>query len=326
MKITDLKPANILAKKSNFYLDFLFNDIDQKNNKEQSLLEDSIKTIGILTPLIVWQDISKQLHIISGFKRFSIAKKLCLKSIPCQTLKTNTPTLDIIKILLTENQKQITESFIKKTHFISFLTKLKIASQQIIELLPSLELSPHINILNQCQQIQKLPKLILQFCQNKQLNQKQCLKLTHYPTPVITYITSLQTKINLTNSIYFELIENLNDYLRCQDLDITIFQKKPQLKEILKTNKTPNELTPIFRSYIKQKKLPTITSHNKNIETIIKELKLPTNIKISWDKTLEKNELDILINLKSTTDLSKALKNLSKNEIPPRIQDILDNL
>jgi hypothetical protein len=297
-----------------------------KPNTSEALLSNSIQKIGLQKAILVYQN-KKKFYLLDGIKRLKIAQKLGFKQMPCQILAAKTKNSDIAKLILINHFTQITSSIAQKIRFIAYLHKLKISQTTILkDFFPILDLAGQKNILAKGLKIAKLPPEILTYCHEKQLSLKQCLTFTFYPKTLINLIFSWHKEFNLSASLIFEFMENLHDYLRKTNKNLDNFLREQKLEEIFTSGKSQSEKANMLREYIKNLRNPQYENICQQMENIKKELHLPPEINLNWDKSLENKEINLSVKIKNSKIWDQYEKKLSSPKISQAIEDLLSFL
>lgn len=121
-------------------------NIDEENIRE---ISESIKTIGILEPLIV-RKLNKRFEIVVGCLRFRAARLAGLKAVPCIIFSLNDEQAEIFKIH--ENLKRVDLDHIDQGNtFIMMIDKFKMTEESISKIVgKSISyISNHINLITQ---------------------------------------------------------------------------------------------------------------------------------------------------------------------------------
>ena len=296
----------------------LFNNLYLYASKQN--LENSFEKHVIHTPILLYKDAHNILHLADGFQRIKYASK----DTPYHTCTDLEKVLDMI---LQANKTKITQSLASKIYFIKKLQELKIPKKTIQSyFLSALDLDNHKVMLPKYLKISNLPLQALQFCAEKQLSLKQCIHLFNLPQNLLLTILSWKSNINLTLSIILELVENINDYLRGQNITLNTLLNKPELKQIMSSNLSNHEKTTQLRTYIKQLRFPILTQTNAKLNKIKETMQLPSNLNLTWDQTLENKAITIQINLTETNQLQAILKYLQAKKNQTKLGQILNKL
>ncbi|MFC1770532.1 ParB N-terminal domain-containing protein [Candidatus Margulisiibacteriota bacterium] len=287
----------------------------------------SLKQLGQLTPVIVTPNPNGKFDLADGFIRILFAIKNNQKQINCCILPKVSNPVDILNTILPKYLPLLNSSPITKIKFLKFCMNLELKPETIMNnFFPALDLNQNPKIWQTCLDISSLPKIILDFLEEKKFPFKICAYLTKLPLEILQLLLSLKTELNLTYSNFLELSENINDYLSYHELPLENFVQDPEFKSILASNKNNHEKTICLRELLSKKRYPTVHSVNYNIETIYKKLGLPKNVRLSWDKTLEEKALQLQITIKNNHELPTIMNLLSQKENQFNINSILDQL
>lgn len=128
----DLVKFNPISKQQ-FFLDYRLKD-----------LTESIKKNGVMSPILVRERDGK-FEVVSGFKRFYIAKKLRLKEIPVAIRDVSDDLL--IYMILSRGNKKLHDNILNKTYAYQILTNDYHVSRRDIALISKSSVSQVTNIL-----------------------------------------------------------------------------------------------------------------------------------------------------------------------------------
>ena len=211
--------------------------------------------------------------------------------------------------------------------FVGFALGLGIKRIALLEcFLPLLGLKGHDAVLRKIESVGKLPNDVLSFCNIKNFSMKQCFQLTRYDKGLLAVVFSWKDKLVLSAAVFEEILTNLNDYLRTNNLGASSLIEDSRFKYIIYTPLSPHKRTNMLRDFIKSLKLPGRTGLNEEIEEIKKEISLPENIDIIWDKSLEKKEVKVTLNLCGDEVWEKAKDILNGEKVGRGIREILNKL
>ncbi len=323
MSTENIKIEDILINDSMFILeDYMF-----EPDVELSCHINSFGTLGILYPVIVYKDDKSQFHLIDGKKRVQFAKEKRETKILATVLSQGTPITDIITLIFCNKRHEIESSVVNKIQFICFTASLNAPISWILQsLCIPFEFKPYGDFLNECEQINNLPKELKLFCHEKKFSLKQMLNLTWYPVDILRQIITWKSVLQLTASTMDEIASNLKDYLRLNNKKIIDFIREFEVREILDSSLSPRDKTEKFRWFLYIKRFPTLTDVNERIEETVKRLALPGGIRINWDRTLENKNVNLSINIKDQKQWDVLLNRIKSEEIKKAVKSILDDL
>lgn len=323
MDITDVVTDQIEIKKSLFIPHSIFTD----EGCNAALLNRSLNTLGLITPLTLYEDSSGLLHLVDGKRRLQYARHQGINRIQAVILPKETPWEEILWLVFSNKREDIQRSVMNKVGFIGFAASLGVSESWIVNALcKPLELKPHRSFLKEAERINTLPIDLRYLCHQKRFSLKQILNLTYYPEDLLLQLIAWRDRLQLTASTLEEIASNVKDYLKGNDLSLYEFISEPSVQEILDAPLSPSIRTQRLRYFIHTRRYPTLSRMNKEIEERIGQLRLPPNFRIEWDRTLENKRIDIEIQLQSPDQWPPLREQLMTEDVGTVIRDILDTL
>ncbi len=323
MKIQGININKVLIDDSQFTMrNYLFELVSK-----QSCQIQSFDTVGILYPVIVYEDNNKQLHLIDGKKRIQFAIQIQEKIIRATVLPEATPVTDIITLIFCNKRTEIEASIINKIQFICFAISLNASKSWILQsLCMPFEFKPHSDFLRECERIYSLPREMKFFCHEKRFSLKQLLNLAYYPPDLLMQLINWKTSLQLTASTLDEIASNLKDYLKRENKKMRDFLSEPEVEEIFESSISPRDKTEKLRRLIYLKRFPILSSVNARIQNTVKNLDLPHEININWDSSLENKNINLIVQLKDPKKWKGVLDTLNSKKVKDAITSILDEM
>lgn len=206
-----------------------------------------------------------------------------------------------------------------KIQHLASLLDTNIPKQDILKThIPEIGLHVHSAILIEIKKITSLPNAVQEFCKEKNLSYKQCLNLAHIPHDILNTVSEWQTTLPITTSNFIKFTQMLRDI--CKRENTTI-------RDLIKTNKLKKENMKkinLITLNLHELCYPIQTQTNMKIETQIKDLNLPKNIEITWDKTLENKGLTLKVEIRSPQDMKDLTEKLKNSQIQEKLLQALD--
>ncbi|MBL7031948.1 MAG: ParB N-terminal domain-containing protein, partial [Nitrospira sp.] len=283
--------------------------------------------LGILNPLIVQKDEEGRLHLVDGKKRIAYAKQNGMTLVDAVVLPDNTPVTDIIALILYDKREEIGSSVMNRVQFIRFAVSLNAPEEWMIaSLCVLLRLKPHAETLQSCERINRLPKELKFFCHEKKFSLKQLLNLASYSDDLLGLLVEWNSPLQLTASTMDEIASNLNSFLRSQDRGTADLVNDAEIREILDSSMDPRDKTERLRQLIRTRQFPVLSEVNSRIEKAVSDLKLPKEIGIKWDRTLENKNAALSININDPKKWQGIIDTLGSKEVKDALKEILDEL
>ncbi len=329
MNISEIPVSEISLEDSPYRLNRLFQWGEIK--VDHAPLEAAFQALGVLQPLLV-KKVSGQYHLVDGFKRlaFLIENKASLVS--CAVLLEGSANdgccnVNVFNIALHESGLNRESRFIDKLRCVTSAIQSGVSREQVLEIfLPALGLGAHDRVLRRLENIAKLPDGVLDFCTEKNFSMKQCYHLTRHPPGVVDLVFSWRQQLFLTAAVVNELCESLKDHLRAHELTIDEFRQDDEVLSLLGSNLSPQEKTAQLRKLVHLRRYPLLTKINQEMVESKASMKLPTQVSLVWDSTLENRELKMMFVVKEPEEWQQVVKRLQSDQVNQGIQKLFEHL
>ena len=274
---------------------------------DQRFLQN-VKTYGILTPLYGFYR-SDILIPLTGRKRLSAARELGLTEIPVNVLEELTQ-VDLWLFALQESRPQ------------GDFTEMEIAQILSQTLLMSTEedFSPILNVLNIHLDTQRkkiyhylltLPPPLKNYLNRYPFSIKQIEAVMGLSVELLIELVHIAEKLSIRPVEFIDMTNAFYEIMREQDEEfITIYQKL-RIKEVLESGNNRNQKIQAIKQELHRQRYPRLSKINEELLTLSKNL--PKFVSVSWDKTLEKSNLSIILDSGTSTAI-KEQANLLVNE------------
>ena len=142
------------------------------------------------------------------------------------------------------------------------------------------------------------------------------MHLTRHPKELLYALFSLRGELFYTAALLDELCSDLGDYLRLHDMNMELFLADDEVISCLaSTHLQPAQKTKLFRELVKQRRYPLLSGARQRMETVKSQMKLPSNIVLTWDPILESDKMELSIKIKDRADLRSAVEKLGTREV-----------
>jgi hypothetical protein len=287
----------------------------------------SFDTLGILYPIIVYEDDRRDYHLIDGRKRLVFARDSMKSTIIANILPSGTPVTDIISLVFCNRRNEIQSSVVNRVQFICYACSLSAPEKWITgSLCVPFEFRPHAEFINECERIYSMPERLRRFAHEKKLSLKQLINLSCYPADLLSLIVEWTDTLQLTASIMDEMASNLRSYLRREGISVREFIRDPEVQEIIESSMSPKAKTEKLRRLIYLRQFPVLSATNQKIREIVDSAGLPEEVRITWDETLENHGLGISISVDDPEKWKTLLERLRTPGFQDMIRKMLDEL
>lgn len=265
-------------------------------------LYNSIKSIGIINPPIIIKNDNGYL-VLTGFKRINVAGELGIKSLFCKVINESDISFqDCIKIIYEDNKDRFTDieiAEIGRKHIEN--------GNDIKQFLQLIGYPATGKNLQRYTCLSKLDTRIINCYLDKKLNAEQCYLLARI---------NAEDALLLINKIIVPFRFNTNEtreYLsEVRDISLRDNISISQIVENVLNMQEENTKNGI-RLEIKKLRSPRLVEVEKEYNEIVKSLKLPKGVLISYSPYFEKNYIEVKTRIDSENKLSE-LKILFENK------------
>ncbi len=265
-------------------------------------LFNSIKDIGIINPPIVINN-DKEYLILTGFKRISISEELGLNTVFCRVVSKNEISFDqCIKIIYEDNKDRYTDIEIGE------LCRKHIDNgNDVKQFLKLIDYPTTEKNIQRFTYLSNIDSRIRNYYLDEKLNPEQCFFLSQIDT---------EDALLLLNKVIIPLRFNTNETREflSELKDIYIRDDKPISQIVESVINTQEDITKnSIRLKIKKLRSPRLVEVEKEYNEIVKSLKLPKGVLISYSPYFENNYIEVKTRIDSENKLNE-LKILFENE------------
>ncbi|MCI0512454.1 ParB N-terminal domain-containing protein [candidate division KSB1 bacterium] len=280
-------------------------------------LEHSIRTVGILQPVILQTPAANGKHrIVSGYRRLLVAQNLHLEIVPAQLYQTTEKSdWDLFQLNFYENLGHRPFNTLEKAMIIhKLLQQFKIPAPQIV--------NHYLNLLG----LGHNPKLLERYLPLLQLEAELQLALVH-DTLGIDLALRLLSLTPADRLSFFQMIEYLRLGKNRQKEFLNLFydiskSSGSSFQQVLtaihfdplkQNESTP---TPLLMERVllalRQLRYPQLTGVEQNFKQILKRLKLPPDITLTPPAYFEDTRFSIKFDFQNVTDYQRKIKFLTR--------------
>ncbi len=294
-------------------------------------LKESIRKIGLLTPLILRRkDETKKFQIIAGYKRAIALNALGTDVIPAYIFnKEELNDENALKINFLEN---LYTRELNSIEISNFLFKLKeyisISDDKIADVyLPLIGLEKSLHILKKYLSLQNLIAGFKELAVIKNINLKILSRLAFLSHKDQEAVFSTVKNLELGSNFLNELLTLLEEISKRDGNSIFDLISGQGINEILRQDKiSRDQKIKSIMSLLNEKRYPHIKEFEKKIKEHIKNLKLPNTISIDLHENIENEDINMKLrfkNKKSYQEILDKLMQISDSEDFTKILEII---
>ncbi|MCD6489406.1 MAG: ParB N-terminal domain-containing protein [Thermodesulfobacterium sp.] len=285
--------------------------------KRTVFLKESIKSVGLIQPPVLFSKKGfSRLKIICGEGRINACQELGISEIPAFIISEKSDK-ELLLLALESNLFR-TLNIIEKAEFINKALKF-FSVDEVIKLLPKLNLSPSFHWVEFLQAINRLEDTFKKLLIDGELNPKIAKTLAYLSLEEKKKFLELLKKLDLSFSEQREVLEKLLDYKKRKNLSCLLPDELKKVLDIEDFNKRKKEFFEILKALY----YPHYVSKLKKISPIVKNFR-EKHININFSPYFEKKELEIQFKIMSFEEFEKKLKFIEENK--EKIKKILNEI
>jgi len=313
----DIFPFYPERKTKDIFTYLKLNQIDSRDEtfrftdeEDYSRLKKSISRVGVLHPLVL-QKKGATHRIVSGFKRFHIAKALNLSQVPVRVLdKKINPELTFEIALLSHPRKYRP---LEKARALLILKKLRIPRCRIVQYyLPLLDLPANEYYLESYLEILNFSSLSLNYLSEHQFSLKQIQVFNGLSHREQNLLIDIAEEFKLRGLELQNIVTDLKEISRRDNQSIYRILKGMNLPQFLQaaSGSRSNRLSQL-KKLIREKRYPELMKINQELKIIKKELRINCPHCLNWDESLERPGLRLLLDITGPEEIQCLIRDLS---------------
>ena len=307
--------------------------IDDKNTTFQicssdniSELIQSIKKMGILSPLLVQPISDNNFRIVSGFSRFKAVKTLGIQNIPV-FIKTTPDDLELFKIAIQEQSVTKQLDAIQISFVIKKLEQgFNLLPEQIIhDFFPLMKLGRNPKVY----QLHQPLHLLIPEWQKSLINDNISLDLaatfSDFEDKIQAAVYKFFTELRLGKNQQKDFWMLISDVSRIKGMTICEFLDEPNFQDILNQDKwTPAQKAEHCKQLLFSWRYPEFSKTKEKYETLLSEAKLPPEIRVQAPPSFEGNSFNVFFSFKNLQEYQNHLNTLQSMQDKHIIEKMLE--
>ena len=286
-------------------------------------LVDSFHDTGLMNPPIICEKNSRY-AIVCGFRRIAACLYLKWPDIRARILKSGTTPLECAKLAVTDNAFQRPLNLIEKSRSYSILSRFYPDMQNLAQVASSLGLDDSISVIEKVKQICRLSGTIQDGVLSGAISLTIALELGRLEPETGNGFAGLFSDLRLSLHKQKEILALIKEISLRENLSIPdVFNNRDFQGILYDENTDRTQKTRQIRSYLRQRRMPTITRAEDAFHGLLKELGLGENIRLIPPNNFEGTEYNLKINFNNLKDLKSHRETLDKIIRNPSLKKIL---
>ncbi len=290
---------------------------------ESELLKTSIRTLGVITPLLLQEVGDGTLRVVSGHRRLAACRALGLSPLPALIAEKGELTdEEAIELNLAENLSQRVLTEVEKAEALLRLESLSISRRRFIEhYLPLLGARPSLVLLNQYLALGRVEEEVKDYLTEKAWPLGDAFRLASLEGEERLPLVRLLEELRASVSAGREVFELCCELARRDEVSIAQVLLEPSVKEALelKGKAGARGLLEALRSM----RYPELGKLKKRAESLLRKGELPREIKLDWPQALEQDSLRAELRFASPEELESAARRLEAAAEKRELREVL---
>lgn len=287
-------------------------------------LKASIRESGIQTPLHVLKA-GKGYRLLSGFRRFEAALELGLEKIPGSIIPKNYPVEEAFRNVLLEHIVSQSLNIVEKSRAVRILLELGVSLDSMRkDFFPLLELPKKRGIIQDVKDVLSFSPKVLDYIEKYDISLKQADMFERLTVSEQELVVDLVMNLGIRGVELADMIEALQDIVCREDISIESVFKKLDCQQIIESEDvSKNQKLNRIKERLNRMRYPRLYAWNDKLNSQRKKIGLPENVRLTWDRSLEKPGIHIMVHVRSPKDMDEPLRHLSRSETKKAIDEML---
>jgi len=311
IKIQEIRCSDISEDKPYFYHFYTYD----------KFLSESIKMQGILTPL--WLIENNDMIIIDGYRRFCAACENHITTIPAIIFNPDGLEKTFLRGL---HVNLIGEKLSLLEKFRAYQIAITNFSEEMIKMLSELlELQRIPDIGKTAMEVLTSPGWFQEYLHKFDMPLKIIRKLNRYSKKEYQDWFEMAVKLNFKGRETISLLEKIEDVLIRDKVDAERLWHLLNIDDILRSNWTSPQKVQHVKARVDEIRYPMMKKIEKRMSLYKSELekRFSGHMKIDWDKSLEKPEIMVNIQISSASMADKIFEKIGNEDTLKALKKII---
>jgi len=280
---------------------------------DMDALAVSLKTAGLISPLLVLAKENSQFCIVSGFRRFAACEKLGCPDVEVRILDADTSFLECVRYAVADNAFQRELNPIEISRSLKLLHAHFPQPNQLIEAANNLGLPGNPAVIRKFLPLCDLSPVIQEGILSRSISTAVALELAEMDTESGITLASLFADLRLSLNKQREILQLLTEIAARDDLTVIDVLKEKDLQEIIAEKDADRGIKGRnIRFYLKKRRFPAITAAEERYAQCVKEMRLGENIRLIPPKDFEGNVYTFQFSFRTVPELKDRVADLNR--------------
>lgn len=289
------------------------------------LLIESVRRVGILSPLLIQASERNQKRVILGFRRYEAARRVKLSVVPCIiSVEKHNPATLFLQALLDNLAARPLHPLEKAIALLKLSSEFRVARERLVEeFLPLLGIRGDAFHLEHYLQIGALPEQ-LQRSLADSLEPELALQLAHWKDQEQDFFLDLIRKYQLGKNRQIELFLLLDELRAKQKENLVAIWEKSGISQIEGDDSLPpaERLKKII-GQLRRLRFPRLSQYEQQYNKLRAALKIPPQIQFQMPPFFEGNRITVGMTFRQREELRKLADKLKQIAEKKELDEIL---
>lgn len=280
-------------------------------------LIESIKKVGVVSPLVVEQTTNSMFRLVTGFRRFQCLLELKTDKFPALIADRKVTHDELLQVSLQENISVRSFNPVEISSIIHILeNNLSHTKDEIVRnYLPILGHGRNPRIYELYKPLKSMPDAWQQAIIDEDVAVETAFELEREPQDVQLTFLELIKNLRLGRNRQREFWMLIKDIAKIQNQGIVQFLNSPGMKEIEQNEKlTFAQKAERYKSELWRLRYPRYSRVKAAFESLLREAKLPPDIHLQPPPYFEGEKFSLSMTFKTAEELAEKLKILERNK------------
>jgi ParB-like chromosome segregation protein Spo0J len=310
-----------LIPKKEILRDFFF---CYSSETDLSALTGSVRSSGVCDPL--WVVSGKEgYRILAGFRRFRAAEAAGVGVLPCRVFPESDAADRLFEEALRVQASQREFHPVEKARVIQILNRLGVSGEDILtRFLPILGLAQKNELIGETAGLTSLHPALLDYLERHPVSLKQASAFRRFSAEDQAVLAGLGTGLQIRIVELSEIAAWIHDLVRVRGTSADALLAAAGLTDLIADpGLNRNEKIAAVKEALRRERYPALESWNEKIRILRDGLRMPENIRLTWDPSLESPGFRMEIRVQSAADLEAVAAFFSSKENRQRMDEIL---
>lgn len=278
-------------------------------SRASPLLERLILGAGIVTPLRLEGRRDGGLRIVSGFRRFLVARRSGLDEVPALIVGGEPDQLFLSAVCENMSQTPPLDPVERADVAVRFLRDFGYPEDRVAaEILPLLELPGQPHQLRQLRELADLPEAV-RHALSRRLTIESARALEAWSPADADFFLGLVERYQLGTNKQKQILELLEDLRRREQRPVReIWEESGAASVERREELAPSDRFQQFRHLLRLRRFPILGEYEERAERLQRALDLPGPVQLRLPPYFEGDHLDVVLRVSSTAELRSLLE------------------